>query len=440
MERLAAIEGLECLFSRSKRFELTHVTVDGSRSAEFVRECFPDVQVKEVHTEPLFDFLTNDDEAISHAPIVQAMVSCNAESLFLAEDSSTSIEQWGKEHNINLLTTPWSMQSKLENKLFFQELLERCGIASPKTWIIRGEEDIAHVDQFPVVIQHPAVHPPFKLIVVKDAEELHHIVTEKEEHLPFVCRVFADGMPLGVSIIVGEHETIFSSVRLQCFWEGTANLQQFLGVQWLPTVELAAGFVHNLEEALSILAKELRSIGFRGIANVDLIADGDTPLFLECNPRMSAATPCLPLEPSLIHGFDLCEEFIRAINMEHLSDNKETIPQSKFEGSLIQFDYLVPLMQKYKGKIVVPATGFYVWDGEDITLRKGQKEFKEDREMLFYSGLPASVVPEAIRHFGVLITNFAPFIPQRNGVPVLSTEGRKVFTVMENKFLGMLSK
>ena len=83
-------------------------------------------------------------------------------------------------------------------------------------------------------------------------------------------------------------------MRLQCYraQEGRKNLL-FAGLQWLPTRSLSPGLRARIEAVMLQLGVALHGRRFVGTANVDFMVEGEDVLLLECNPRLSAATPQL---------------------------------------------------------------------------------------------------------------------------------------------------
>lgn len=439
MKRLAAIEGMECLFSSTQRCGRVHLTCAGSRSGAFVRECLPGVLVQEVAAPSPLDFLTNDEEVARKTGLADAMRSCGADALMLAEDSSPALEAWASRNAVSLASTPWAVQGMLEDKVSFQAMLDAHGISTPKAWVLRSREDALAVDAFPAVVQDPAPHPAYKLSVVRSPEELEEVFVRQSSRAPLLCRAFAEGLPLGVSILVGKHETVFSALRLQCFSEEHGEFQEFLGLQWVPSAAVSGALTRSLEHALGLLADALRGEGFLGVANVDFIARGDEPLLLECNPRMSAATPCIAMLPELLHGLDFCEEFLRAIAGERLSADIRRLPETAFEGSLIQFDFLVARLARQAETVAVPPVGFYALHGGVPEALPSGRGFGGGPSCFFFSGLPAEAPASALRHLGVLVANVPLFTPSHAGPPRLNPAGRALLSSMESRFLATLS-
>jgi len=433
VRHIAAIEGLEMLFSQIENVKLTHLTCDRSSSGTFVRSSLPHISVQEIDTNKPIDFLTNDEDAIAQTPIADTMRTCGAEALMLAEDSSQEMEDWAKNERVSLLSTPWNIQQNLENKLFFQALLEEYGIPTPKTTVLHNSDDVGLVEEFPVIIQDPAVPAKQKLVITNNKEDLDTLLTSASCPLPLLCRAFVTGQPLGVSILIGKNDCIFSALRLQCFSEQHNALQEFLGIQFIKTNSIPSNILKLIEDALSNLASALRSRGFLGVANIDFMLTENGPLFLECNPRLSAATPCLSMQPSLLHGFDFLTEYIRALNGDRLSKDIKKIPNTDWEGCLIQFDYFIEHLKENTNTITTPKTGFY--NLEHHSLVEGQSKFSNEPEYLFYSGLSDNFPSDALKHLGLIVCNVPLFSPQKDSPPLLNGTGNQLLEYCKNTFL-----
>ncbi|MDD3896482.1 MAG: ATP-grasp domain-containing protein [Candidatus Peribacteraceae bacterium] len=434
MKRIACIDGIECLFSKEAAEHVLFLTTEKSVSAMFVREHFPQVQVCFLDADKPLDLFSNDEEVIRHTNILDAMRANGSDELFLSHRSSPFIESWARQNGIRLLQTAWSYQETFEEKLFFQKFLERNGLPTPMTRILRKPEDASGVSVFPVVLQHPALLPPIEHTVVSNAQELEAYLAKFQAYLPLLCRAFTEGMPLGVTLLIGRADTIVSALRLQCF-APEPPLQEFLGVHWIPRCDVPAAMIRTIEDVLLRLANAMRTAGFRGVANVDLIASDRSVVVLECNPRMSSSTPELAVQPELLHGLDFFAEFRRALAGKRLGANLTTVPDTVFRGSYIEFDYLIQRMPKGYKNVTIPPVGFYHW-GNGTWKPTGRGAFSGKNEGLFYAALPATSPVSCLYNLAALFTNFPLFDIDGKGVPTMNSNGAELLQTIECSILG----
>jgi hypothetical protein len=433
MKRIACIDGIECLFSSDTETPIVFLTTEESQSAAFVREHFPHVDRQFLHTDKPLDLFANDEEVIRHTNILDVLRKSKSDALCLSHRSSPFIESWAQENDIVLLETPWPLQQQFEEKLFFQQFLERNDLPVPPTWILRTPEDAALISNFPVVVQHPALVPPIPHSICKSAQELKAYLLKISTHLPVLCRTFVQGFPLGVTLLIGQDDVIISALRLQCF--ATEHpLQDFLGVHWMAKNDLPITMTQEIERVLHRLADAFRREGFLGVANVDLIASDDSVVILECNPRMSSSTPGLAVEPSLLHGLDFFGEFRRALAGDRLSANHLSIPDTAFRGSYVEFDYLIQRIPKDQTFIVIPATGFYRFEGNALH-PTGLRSFSGSRECLFYTALPPIAPVACLWNLAALFTNYPLFDTSEMGIPTLNSDGQLLLRSLECSIL-----
>jgi hypothetical protein len=151
-------------------------------------------------------------------------------------------------------------------------------------------------------------------------------------------------------------------VRLQCYHpdgEGTAP-RAFAGVQWIPSSALARGLRRRLDVTFLSLGELLYRRRFFGFANVDFMIDGRGRIFvLECNPRMSAATPQLLRFPELLGGVSAGALFLqgflggRGYPRDHA---RRPLPTTEYQGATLDVVYAA----RREGVVTrEPASGLY---------------------------------------------------------------------------------
>ena len=129
----------------------------------------------------------------------------------------------------------------------------------------------------------------------------------------YLVRERVDGGARGATVFVAPGLVALSALRLQAYHprDHDDGPGAFAGVQWLASDDLSARARSRVEAALFGVGERLYARRFFGFANVDLMLDRrDRALILECNPRMSAATPELLRSPALVSGVETGARFL----------------------------------------------------------------------------------------------------------------------------------
>ena len=229
--------------------------------------------------------------------------------------------------------------------------------------------------------------------------------------LPLLCREFIDGAALGITIIVGAHELVLSSVRRQC--QGLLHREELAGVQWIPRGDLKAAQRRNITEVMGRLGRALRGAGFRGAASIDFLLAGDEVLIIECNPRFSSATPQLSFEPRLLHGLDLIEAHARAVRGLHLGPPCHGLPDVGFQGAYVDLSaQIVSLMKDARRRVIhqLPLPGVYDFHGGLLRfVSPDVRDLDGVSRLFFHYSTPAGAHISGNSDFGSLFTNFPLF-------------------------------
>lgn len=323
--------------------------------------------------------------------------------------SSEKIESWAHENNIILLSAPWAIQSKWEDKLFFDKFLETHHLPKPRSWILQNEEDINKPSAEKLIIQRPWSWGSQGTFFAKDKTTLQKILIREQKYAPLLCREYIDGIPLGVTLLIGAEQVIFSALRLQAFFlkeDGTKN--KYLGIQWIKTDTFSKEFISTLNAVLQKFSRLLQSNGFRGAANLDFLVWENQIYFIECNSRLSDATAQLTMERSLFHGYDLVREFISALSNQPLSANAAEVPNSLYNGATLDLDGFFP---EKIAALLDKKVGIYQFQRDRIThVSSNLKDFATHSENIL---LHHYVLKKHLTHqkdqFGIVMTHFPIF-------------------------------
>jgi len=430
MLKIASVDGLECLFARSKNFKHLCLIPRNAQSESFIEDFKPYSSSKNLHSKKNIEFLVNDELIVRQTNLTETLKTEGINMFFLAHRSSQYIENWAKKNKITLIRTEWKLQKNFEDKIFFQKFLDKYSIPSPTTYILNSKKDFSKVKNFPAVIQFPYVNPPLPATFLRGVSDLKEFLNRKEIKFPLICREYVNGKPLGVSILLGEKKMVFSSLRLQCFADKKDPFSEFLGIQWVSYKRFKKTEMENLNRVVLALAKALQKEKFTGVANVDLISNDNGVYVLECNPRMSSATPCLALERQLVHGINFTEEFVNSLTKGELNFDYPKIPETTFEGTLIEFDFLIDEIKRDSNiKMIscLPKPGFWQFEANRLTYSgKKEKYFKNKSGFFFYSSLPKNFPIDDTKHLGLAFTNFPLFdFDSHKNTCKESTKGRR---------------
>jgi GNAT superfamily N-acetyltransferase len=231
-------------------------------------------------------------------------------ALLLSSSFTPQVRDWAAKHGIRILAADYEQQRRLENKLWFDRFLARHGIPRPKAAVAVVGNSLARrasEGMERVVVQRAdsqGGEGTFYLDSVADWPQLC-----EEMQLPrgerCLVRAFIDGRPLGITVFVAPGVIALSAVRLQCYHglQAGQSRRLFAGVQWLPSDELSLRLRARMDAVFRRLGKLLYRRRYFGFANFDFVADDNDRVWLiECNPRMSAATPQLLADAALSGG------------------------------------------------------------------------------------------------------------------------------------------
>lgn len=274
--------------------------------------------------------------------------SCGIKRLLLSSACQPSMQAWADEHGIRLLAARLEHQRRLENKIWFDRFLRRIGLPRPPG----GAFTVGH--KLPVglggrlVLQFPDSLGGEGTYFLNRPDDLPAIIARAKLTAGTRClvRQFQPGVPLGITIFIAPGLIAVSAMRRQCYYPAAANAERkrFAGVQWLARDEISAKARRTIDRTMLRLGSELYRMRYFGVANVDLLLDSrDRVWLIECNPRMSAATPQLFAHPELCGMLPLGELFLQGFagRRRYVPEPKRHgLPKSEFRGATL--DVLPP--------------------------------------------------------------------------------------------------
>lgn len=288
MTRVAAlVTGLDGLFLPPSvtSFALARA---GMPEARWAAEAWPD---RALPYRPRGSWDTTETLLID-SDIAAVMARRGVSNLLLTTSVTPMIRAWANAHDIRLWMSPYNQQLELEDKIHFHRWCASQGLPTPPGQACTLSSALPV--PLPLVVQTRRSMGGEGTWIVRDAAALARLgqVRALRGGAEVLVRSWIPGRPCGVSVMVTPDQVALSAVRLQCFQPlAGARSLLFAGVQWLPTASLSRALAARVEAVMLRLGAALHARRFVGVANVDFIASGDDVLLLECNPRLSAATP-----------------------------------------------------------------------------------------------------------------------------------------------------
>ena len=426
--KIGSVESLELLFSNCAS-KCLFATTQGSSALDLFRENIPPENIILLNLPESFDIFNNDEAVILKSDLGAQLQKRRITHLWLNANSSEHIELWAPKNNVSLLSTPWTTQRKWEDKLFFDKFLETYHLPKPESWILQSDQDINQLPAKKFILQRPWSWGSRGTFFAQDRTTLQKIFAREKQQAPLLCREYINGIPLGVTLLIGAKNVIFSALRLQAFFLKEDGTNRYLGIQWLKTDTFSKKLISKLNAVLRKFSRLLQNNGFRGVANLDFMVRENQMYCIECNPRLSGATAQLTLKKSLFHGYDFAEEFISALTNQELSANAAGIPNSPYEGATLDLDGVLP------GKTSTLAdkkVGVFQFQKDRITYVSSKlKTFTPDSSnVLLYHSLSKKHLVNQQENLGILMTHFPLFEAQGSHYG-LSPQGKDILRIFQ---------
>lgn len=288
-------------------------------------------------------------------------------SMLLSTSRSPAIDAWAAEFGITLHGAATPDHAQLEDKAYFQGLLEKHDLPRPAAALAKIELDRPLPLAGRVVVQRVQSMGGEGTFFVSSRQDLEALVSAGQLARGEKClvRQFIDGRPLGISLYIAPGVIALSPPRLQCYAEipGTGRGLEFTGIQWLATRDLEGRVRARMDDVFTHLGRLLYNKRFFGFANIDFMLDARGEIYLlECNPRMSAATPQLLQQSQLAWPFDFAGEFAtqtmrkRRYTAEHVV---HSMPESDFAGAAYDLAFAPTETEPARAILELPLPGAY---------------------------------------------------------------------------------
>ncbi len=389
-------------------FEVVYLVLGGSAEESWARAVAPP------HRVSTYDLLAGDlgpypatSALLRGSTIHEAVRRDQLGALLLSASTTRPTHAWARRHGVRLLATDYLAQRRLEDKIAFHALCTRLRLPKPRGAALTLRPGLRMPAPAALVIQDPRSMGGEGTHFARDREEALALLDRGVLHAGrrYLVRERIDGRPFGASIVVAPGRVALSAVRLQAYYPGDANQPAaFAGVQWIPTKDLGPVLCARLDDALLRLGDHLHARGFRGVANVDFMVDArDRPFLIECNPRLSAATPQLLRFPELL-GEPAGPLLLEALASHHRSPRavrRSGLPDSAYEGATLD------LVQTSGPVARALATGRYSFprEGDPAFLGPDVASFSQPDEIALVSFAREGQTATADSPLGSLLSN-----------------------------------
>jgi hypothetical protein len=283
------------------------------------------------------------EEILLRSDVHRAMKARRVPALLLSAACTPATQAWAERHGIQLLMSDYRDQRRLEDKIWFDAFLRRHRIPTPAG----GPVVLGGTGGFPArgraVIQARASMGGEGTYFVSGAAEAARLadqgVLRRGER--YLVRRFVEGDPYGITILVGPGVVALSAVRRQCYYpaDGARPSRVFAGIQWVPSPGISGRLRARIDRIFLRLGDLLYRRRFFGFANVDFMVDAEERvLVIECNPRMSAATPQLLHVPGLLSGTSAGAVFLDGFlgcRTYTRSPARTPVPDTSYEGATL---------------------------------------------------------------------------------------------------------
>jgi hypothetical protein len=346
----------------------------GSPDEAWMQQCLPTEQVLAYTLRRDLGIYPSTQDLLQHSDIHAVLRKARASGLLLSCSCSAGIHAWARRHRVPLLLSGDYAHQRLEDKLWFDAFLRRHRIPRPAGGAYTiGRRARLPVDG-PAVLQLPDSMGGEGTFFLDGADAVAQLVARGLVHRGdrSLVRARIDGRPYGITVTIAPSTIALSAIRLQCYYAqpDAASGQSFAGIQWVAASELSATLTRRINRVFGQLGELLYRRRFFGVANFDFMIDGQERVFLlECNPRMSAATPQLLCRRELSAGVEVGELLLRSARGPRTyprARRKSRLPPSQYQGATLE------LVHKGSAEAVVQRTfpsGSYDLDGDSIRYR-----------------------------------------------------------------------
>ena len=423
--RIAALAGkLDFLFISSppKRIQLFFILIEGAPDFEWLSKIIPaKKQIVARLKKSLGNENSSDDDLIKRSSLTEMLKKFRVDAFVTSHQGSFFLEKWSEKNKIKLIATDVKDQVTFENKIWFDQFLNRSKITKPRSVICLGK-DLKKSLTPPLVIQEQNSFGSFGTYIIHSDIEQKTFVRKNslKKNSRYLVREFQKGRTYGITVFVDASHIVLSSCRLQCFYPYQGVKPVFAGIQWVKTAHFTQKAKFHINDTFQKLGTLLHNQEFFGFANFDFIlTPANEVKVIECNPRLSSASPHLFSCHELTSSINTASLFLSKYISKPKSLERYPLPQSKFEGALLD---IVCSTHSEEISKTIPNGSYQACASGYKLMSTKPSQLTALYPTLFYSS-EASIgqTVEFEETCGSLITNFPLFSPRGT----LTIEGEK---------------
>lgn len=290
----------------------------------------------------------NTDRVLQNSNLDRLLPQRDVAGLIITHRGTPAIARWSSDTGIRVIAPRLGHQLELEDKIAFEAFLIRHGLPKPAGVVTQGD-----VEQLSLACRKSNLG---ERLVVQDplsfgsagtwfcrSSELARLVDDGtiDPTREYLFRSRLDGPTYGISVFLQRGLIALSALRRQCFWPSAVDDGPgvFAGISWTADEELGEELHVRVDDVFTELGRLLYALSYRGFAHFDFIVDtrGNVRV-LECNPRLSSATPQLFRFHELLGGVDAAPGFVaEALTPRPYDDHPRCLglPASGFRGGLL---------------------------------------------------------------------------------------------------------
>ena len=356
-EKIAILpRGLEGLLIDGGRHDLHYFVGAGTAEEAWARKFLDPAKVSsyKIRKRVTFNKITTEG-VLKKTNIRSCFKRAGIDALMLTSRETPYINAWAKKNDIRTISTGYVLQRSLEDKVFFDGFMSVHGIKKPESAVLsakklRSMKELLFKNG--MVVQRKDSSGGEGTFFVRSVKDLRTMFRGRSIRDAEQClvREYIDGVSYGITVFVSPRSIALSALRLQCFYPEEKRTDKiFAGVQWVPTARLGKRVRGRVNECFSRLGRILHEMRFFGFANFDFLVRDNEVYVIECNPRLSAATPQIFLWPGLISGEDVANVFVRDHrNTAYAATPRvRRMPDTSFTGSFME----IALSDKKRNKV-----------------------------------------------------------------------------------------
>jgi len=405
------LRSLDLIFSREKEYEIFPVCPENSeemRVAKTELKLGNVIPIK-LNKKGLNFSELKGDAVLKNSDLTQQLKKYKINCLFL-RNSTPYIKNWGDRNKIIILSPPYQLREKFENKIYFEKLLRKSGLARLKSEVLNSKKTLI---PFPkTVVQSPTSTGGEGTFVVSTQNSFEKVLQKLP--LPLLAREYKDGLPLSSSIFIKDKKVHLTGVERQCYLKAREEngVGLFIGIQWLPYNFFLPRIYKNIERDLLEIGANLEKFGLSGLINLDFVLDKKGHVnFIECNPRIACATNQIMAVKKLSNGKNflnlLLSHYVKSFKYEPRAPG-ERLPKSLFAGAqmFVSFPDFVRFNKKIKRS---RPGGFFVLENGALKKIKLENRFdflKLKNGLFFYNETNEGENYKKTIDVGTVLSNF----------------------------------